>query len=64
MIWGLYPEWFEGFDNWVPLPRLCSIPLGYDARFRNDLFYTHFMPPLGGIKEMHVLKFFKITTGE
>ena len=22
MIWGLYPDWFEGFVNLVPLPRL------------------------------------------
>ena len=22
LIWGLYPDWFEGFVNWVPLPKL------------------------------------------
>ena len=22
LIRGLYPDWFEGFVNWVPLPRL------------------------------------------
>ena len=22
MIWGLYSDWFEGFVNWAPLPKL------------------------------------------
>ena len=22
LIWGLYPDWFEGFVNWVPLPKV------------------------------------------
>ena len=22
LIRGLYPDWFEGFVNWVPLPKL------------------------------------------
>ena len=22
LIWGLYPDWLEGFVNWVPLLRL------------------------------------------
>ena len=26
LIWGLYPDWFADFVNWVPLPRyLCSM---------------------------------------
>ena len=22
LIWGLYPNWFEGFVNWVPIVEL------------------------------------------
>ena len=39
--------------------------LGLDKRLdqisQKDLFYVHLMPPQGGIKEMHILKLFKIT---
>ena len=38
---------------------LCPIIFRLD-KIRKDLFYVHFMPPLGGIREMHVLKLFRI----
>ena len=36
LIWGLYPDWFEDFVNWVPLPRLGpAVDLDGVAAFKN-----------------------------